>query len=158
MIGQHLGANDHEGAVASGWKALSLAITSMVVLSIVIALFASEIARYLIDDDEVVRLTVIFIYIMAAVQPLMAVEFTLGGCLRGAGDTRFPLIATMIGLCGVRVGLAALFVFFEFSVEWIYAALIGDYIVKAILLLYRYHGGRWQQVFTESEEKFSRYA
>lgn len=158
MIGQHLGANDPEGAVASGWKALSMAIASMVVLSVVIAVFASEIARYLIDDDEVVRLTVVFIYIMAAVQPLMAVEFTLGGCLRGAGDTRFPLIATMIGLCGVRVGLAAVFVVLDFQVEWIYAALIGDYIIKAILLLYRYNGGRWQQVFIESEEKFSRYA
>ena len=107
LVGQHLGAGDNEGAVRSGWKALWFAIASMVGLSIVIAFFANEIARYLIDDDEVVRLTVIFIYIMALVQPLMAIEFTLGGCLRGAGDTRFPLMATMIGLCGVRVGLAA---------------------------------------------------
>ncbi len=157
MIGQHLGANDPEGAMASGWRALMLAIASMVILSIVIAFFAEEIARYLIDDDEVVRLTVVFIYIMAAVQPLMAVEFTLGGCLRGAGDTRFPLMTTMIGLCGVRVGLAAVFVVLDFEVEWIYAALIGDYIIKAALLLYRYHGGRWQQVFMESEEKFAAY-
>jgi Na+-driven multidrug efflux pump len=93
---------------------------------------------------------------MALVQPLMAVEFTLGGCLRGAGDTRFPLMTTMIGLCGVRVGLAAIFVLLDFSVEWIYAALIGDYIVKAIMLLYRFHGGKWQRVFSDSEEKFAR--
>jgi len=155
LVGQHLGAGDNEGAVRSGWRALYMAIISMVILSIVIAVFAEEIARYLIDDDEVVRLTVVFIYIMALVQPLMAVEFTLGGCLRGAGDTRFPLITTMIGLCGVRVGLAALFVVLDFSVEWIYAALIGDYIVKAALLLWRFKGGKWQQVFTDSEERFA---
>ena len=156
LVGQHLGAGDSEGAVRSGWRALGMAIGSMVALSVVIALFADEIARYLIDDDEVVRLTVVFIYIMALVQPLMAVEFTLGGCLRGAGDTRFPLMTTMIGLCGVRVGLAAIFVLLDFSVEWIYAALIGDYIVKAIMLLYRFHGGKWQRVFSDSEEKFAR--
>ncbi len=155
LVGQHLGAGDPEGAVKSGWRALAMAIGSMVALSIVITLFANEIARYLIDDDEVVRLTVVFIYIMALVQPLMAVEFTLGGCLRGAGDTRFPLMATMIGLCGVRVGLAAIFVVLDFSVEWIYAALIGDYIVKAVMLLYRFHGDKWQQVFSDSEEKFA---
>ena len=155
LVGQHLGAGDSEGAVRSGWRALAMAIGSMVVLSIVIALFANEIARYLINDDEVVRLTVVFIYIMALVQPLMAVEFTLGGCLRGAGDTRFPLMTTMVGLCGVRVGLAAVFVLLGFSVEWIYAALIGDYIVKAVMLLYRFHGGKWQHIFSDSEKKFA---
>ena len=156
LVGQHLGAGDSQGAVRSGWRALVMAIGSMAALSICIAIFAEEIARYLINDDEVIRLTVVFIYIMALVQPLMAIEFTIGGCLRGAGDTRFPLITTMIGLCVVRVGLAALFVFLNFSVEWIYAALIGDYVVKAIMLLYRFNGGKWQQVFSDSEEKFAR--
>ena len=155
LVGQHLGADDPEGAVRSGWRALWLAIASMIVLSAVIAAFAEQIARFLIDDDEVVRLTVVFIYIMALVQPLMAVEFTLGGCLRGAGDTRFPLMATMIGLCGVRVGLAAVFVVLEMGVEWIYAALIGDYIVKATMLLFRYKNGKWKQIFSESEKRFA---
>lgn len=157
LVGQHLGAGDNDGAARSGWNALWLAIASMVLLSVVIAWYAEEIARYLIDDDEVVRLTVVFIYIMALVQPLMAIEFTLGGCLRGAGDTRFPLITTMVGLCGVRVGLAGLFVLLDLSVEWIYAALIGDYLIKAIMLTYRFYSKRWQQVFLESEEKFARF-
>ncbi|MBA59028.1 MAG: hypothetical protein CMQ40_07630 [Gammaproteobacteria bacterium] len=155
LVGQNLGAGDNRGALTSGWQALWLSIISMVLFGLVIALFAEEIARYLIDDDEVVRLTVVFIYIMALVQPLMAVEFTLGGCLRGAGDTRFPLITTMIGLCGVRVGLAALFVQAQFSVEWIYAALIGDYVVKAFMLVYRFRSGKWQQVFIETESRFN---
>lgn len=155
LVGQHLGADDSEGAVRSGWKALWLAIASMAALSAVIVLFAHDIAWFLIDDAEVVRLTVVFIYIMAAVQPLMAVEFTLGGCLRGAGDTRFPLMTTMIGLCGVRVGLAAIFVVMEMGVEWIYAALIGDYVIKAILLVIRFRNGKWQQIFAEPEQRFS---
>ena len=155
LVGQHLGAADPRGAVRSGWRALGLAIASMILLSAAIVLFATEIARFLIDDDEVVRLTVAFIYIMALVQPLMAVEFTLGGCLRGAGDTRFPLMATMVGLCGVRVGLAAAFVSLDFSVEWIYAALIGDYVIKAAMLLVRYRNGKWQQIFSESEKRFA---
>ena len=155
LVGQHMGADDPAGAVKSGWQALRLAIASMVALSAVIAFFAHDIARFLIDDDEVVRLTVVFIYIMALVQPLMAVEFTLGGCLRGAGDTRFPLIATMLGLCGVRVGLAAIFVVLDMRVEWIYAALIGDYVLKAILLVIRFRSGKWQQIFSESGQKFA---
>ena len=76
------------------------------------------------------------------------------GALRGAGDTRFPLMATMLGLCGVRVGLAAIFVVLDMSVEWIYAALIGDYVLKAIMLTIRFRNGKWQQVFSETDRRF----
>ncbi len=158
LVGQHLGARDPAGAERQGWRATWRAIGSMMVLSVVIIIFAEEIARFLIDDDEVVRLTVIFIYIMSIAQPLMAVEFTIGGCLRGAGDTRFPLLTTMVGLIGVRVGLAAMFAWFGLGVVWIYAALIGDYLVKAGMLIQRFRSGRWKQIFTDSEEKFSQYS
>ena len=100
-VGQHLGAGDNGGARKVGWRALWLSMFSMVLFGIAIAAYAEEIARYLIADHEVVRLTVVFIYIMALVQPLMAVEFTLGGCLSGAVDTRFPLIETMVGLAAL---------------------------------------------------------
>ena len=151
LVGQHLGAKDAQGAALQGWKATGYAIASMAVLSVVIALFATEIARFLIDDDEVVRLTVTFIYIMAVAQPLMAIEFSLGGCLRGAGDTRFPLLTTLVGLIGVRVVLAGLFTLAGFSVEWIYAALIGDYCIKATMLVIRFKSGKWKQIFSDSE-------
>jgi Na+-driven multidrug efflux pump len=70
----------------------------------------------------------------------------MGGALRGAGDTRFPLFAVAAGLLGARCTLAALFAWRGLAVEWIFAALIGDYVVKAILLTHRYRSGRWQSV------------
>ena len=158
LVGQHLGARDPDGAVRQGWRATGLAIASMVLLSVVIAVFAEPIAEFLIPDPEVVRYTVIFIYIMALAQPLMAIEFAIGGCLRGAGDTRFPLLTTMIGLVGVRVGLAAIFTLMDFSVIWIYGALLGDYIIKAILLTRRFQSGKWKQIFDDSETRFAKNA
>jgi putative MATE family efflux protein len=151
LVGQHLGAKDARRAAKQGWRATRYAAVSMIVLSIVIASFATEIARFLIDDDEVVRLTVVFIYIMALAQPLMAIEFTLGGCLRGAGDTRFPLLTTLVGLVGVRVMLAGIFTLMGLDVEWIYGALIGDYIVKAAMLVWRFRSGKWKQIFSDSD-------
>ncbi len=157
LVGQYLGAGDPAGASRQGWRATGFAMGSMILLSAVILCFPEEIARFLIDDDEVVRLTVIFIYIMAIAQPLMAIEFTIGGCLRGAGDTRFPLITTMVGLIGVRVGLAALAAWMGLSVVWIYAALIGDYIIKAAMLVLRFRSDKWMQIFSESETRFAQY-
>jgi Na+-driven multidrug efflux pump len=43
------------------------------------------------------------------------------------------------------------------TVVWIYAALIGDYIVKAAMLVWRFKSGKWQQTFSDSEKKFEKY-
>ncbi len=144
LVGQRLGAGDGVGATASGWRAMRLSVAAMIVLGGAIILGARPIARLMIDDPEVVRLTVVFIYLLGAVQPLMAIEFALGGALRGAGDTRFPFLAVLAGLLGVRCVLAALFASAGLSVEWIFAALIGDYVVKASILVWRFRSGRWQ--------------
>jgi len=144
LVGQNLGAHDPAGATRSGWRALRLALVAQTAFGLVIVVFAEPLARFMIDDPEVVRLTVVFIYILGSVQPLMAIEYAMGGALRGAGDTRFPLFAVFAGLVGARVTLASLFAWYGLPVEWIFAALIADYIVKAILLTARFRSGRWQ--------------
>jgi putative MATE family efflux protein len=144
LVGQRLGAGDEAAAAASGWRAMRLSVGAMVALGGTIIAAARPIARFMIEDPEVVRLTVAFIYILGAMQPLMAVEFALGGALRGAGDTRFPFLAVLAGLLGVRCVLAALFARLGLPVEWIFAALIGDYVVKASMLAWRFRSGRWR--------------
>ena len=146
LVGQHLGARDPSGASRSGWRSMGISIAAMSIFGLLIVLAAEPIARFMIDDDEVVRLSVVFIYILGSVQPLMAIEFTLAGALRGAGDTRFPLYTVLAGMLLVRSTLAVTFSLLDLPVEWIFAALIGDYIVKASLLTWRFHSGRWQRV------------
>jgi len=145
LVGQRLGARDPEGATKSGWRALRGALIAQTGFGLAIILFARPLATFMIDDPEVVRLTIVFIYILGSVQPLMAIEYAMGGALRGAGDTRFPLFAVMAGLIGARVTLASYFAWRGFAVEWIFAALIADYIVKATLLTIRFRSGRWQK-------------
>lgn len=146
LVGQHLGAGDAAGATRGGWRAMAFAMAAMVGFGLAIVSAAEPLARFMIDDAEVVRLTVVFLYVLGSVQPLMAIEFTLGGALRGAGDTRFPLLAIFVGLVGARLGLASLFAVLGWSVEWIYAALVGDYVVKSALLAWRFRSGRWSSV------------
>jgi putative MATE family efflux protein len=145
-VGQRLGAKDPEGAAHSGWRAMWLSVAAMIAIGTVIILTAETTAALMIDDPEVIRLTVIFIYILGAVQPLMAIEFALGGALRGAGDTRFPMFTTLIGLVLVRGGVASVGAYLGVAVEWIYAALVVDYLVKAALLTWRFRQNRWKLI------------
>jgi putative MATE family efflux protein len=145
LVGQHLGAGDPAGAVCGGWRACGLAVAVMLGFAVLIVSAAEPMARFLIDDPEVIRLTVAFVRLLGVAQPLMAMEFALGGALRGAGDTRFPFYAVLVGLFGVRVTLASFFTWLGLPVEWAFSALIADYMVKATILTLRFRSGRWQR-------------
>ena len=145
-VGQKLGAGDPEGAEHSGWRAMRLAVLTMAILSGLIVMTAESIASFIIDDPEVVRLTVVFIYVLGAAQPLMAIDFTLGGALRGAGDTRFPLVTTIVGLVVVRGCVAGLLALLDFGVEWVFCALLFDYCVKSSLMSWRFRRRAWQKI------------
>ena len=146
LVGQQLGAGKPELAVAAGWRSLRMAVAAMTLFSVALAYFATDLARFMIDEPEVVELTVAFIYIIALVQPLMACEFTLSGALRGAGDTRYPLLATFCGIILGRLLPAWLAASLGLSVYWIFAVMILDYGIKAAMLTSRYRSRKWLHI------------
>ncbi|MGI9324591.1 MAG: MATE family efflux transporter [Pseudomonadales bacterium] len=152
LVGQYLGASDPDGAMRSGWRATGMAVVSMGLLGLLVIFFAEELALFFIGDAPLtVQYTIQFIYILGAMMPLLAVEFTIGGSLRGAGDTRFPLVATFLGLIGMRCGIAALCTFFGLPVWWVYASLVADYLLKGTMLIWRFRSGRWKTVYSNKQ-------
>jgi Na+-driven multidrug efflux pump len=88
-----------------------------------------------------------FLKIVALLQVPLALTMVLAGSLRGAGDTRFIMGATMIGMWGVRVPLALLASLWTRQyVFYIWAAMIADWTVRMGLLLWRYRSERWRQI------------
>ena len=148
LTGQFLGAENPKEAKKSGWRSAGLTMVSMGILGIILALASRPIAGYFVDDQEVIRLTVLFVWLLGIMQPLMALEFALGGALRGAGDTKSPLYIVSISLVFFRLTFAGFFAWFGFSIEYIFGSLIIDYVVKAILFTYRFESGRWIKLKT----------
>jgi putative MATE family efflux protein len=146
LVGQNLGAGNPQGAIDHANRSLKMAIGAMATMSAISMLNAHTLAAFMIKDPEVIKYTVVFIYMIGAVQPLMAVELTLGGALRGAGDTRYPLLATFCGLVLGRVIPAAIFAWLDFSVYWIFASILADYSIKATILSLRYRSRKWLDV------------
>ena len=151
LVGQHLGAKNNNQAKRAGWGAMRLSILSMTFFGVIISTFAEPLARFMIDNDEVVRLTVIFIWLLGSMQPLMAIEFSLGGALRGAGDTKTPLAITLTCLLFIRVFLAVIFFLLDASIEIIFSTLLADYIVKGFLYVSRFRSDKWMNVLKIKE-------
>ena len=146
LTGQYIGAQNAKEAKRSGWRSAGLTMISMSILGIILALASRPIAGYFVQDEEVIRLTVLFVWLLGIMQPLMALEFALGGALRGAGDTKSPLIIVSISLICFRLSFAGIFVLLNFPVEYIFGSLIIDYFVKGILFTYRFESERWIKI------------
>ena len=145
LVGQSLGAGRPGEAERSGWESTRLAVYLMTAGGVVIFLAARPIATLFTNDATVVADAIPFIRVLAAAQPLMAVDFTLGGALRGAGDTRFPLLAVLVGFYGCRLGWAWVASFWlHLDVVWVWLALVADYVARGALKGHRFRSGRWK--------------
>lgn len=152
LVGQQIGAGapQHARAVAQRALVVTLAVLSLPALGI--AINARSVALWLTGDAEIAAHTVQVIYAFSAAMPMLAVEFCLGGALRGAGDTRFPMINVIVGLIVVRFGLALLFLHWHLAVGWIYATLIADFAVKNVLLIWRFRSNRWMKLLPSHKQ------
>ena len=147
MVGQSIGAGKYTRAKLENWEANRLAIAIMTCMGIVFFFFPDMLLRTFTTDEAVIELGTVFLKIVAVLQIPLALTMVLAGSLRGAGDTRFIMGATMIGMWGVRVPLALVAaLWMRQTVFYIWAAMIADWTVRMGLLLWRYQSERWRQI------------
>lgn len=147
MVGQSIGAGKYARAKLENWEANRIAVGLMASMGVIFYLFPGMLLRTFTTDDAVIELGSTFLQIMALLQVPLAMTMVLAGSLRGAGDTRFIMGATVIGMWGIRVPLAlvaALWV--GQSVFFIWAATIADWTARMGLLLWRYRSEQWRQI------------
>ncbi len=147
MVGQSIGAGKYTRAKLENWEANRLAIAIMACMGTVFFFAPEALLRTFTPDEAVIDLGSMFLRIVALLQIPLALTMVLAGSLRGAGDTRFIMGATLIGMWGVRVPLALIAaLWMRQSVLYIWAAMIADWTVRMGLLLWRYQSERWRQI------------
>ena len=93
---------------------------------------------------------------VALIQPFQASQFIFAGALRGAGDTKFTAMVTMLTVMLLRPGLAIFFINqFDLGLNGAWYALVVDQLVRTSLVFYRYYTGKWVTSFKPTESKAS---
>jgi putative MATE family efflux protein len=152
MVGQSIGAGKYTRAKLENWEANRLAILIMASMGVIFFFFPYLLLRAFTTDDAVIALGTVFLKIVALQQIPLALTMVLAGSLRGAGDTRFIMAATMVGMWGVRVPMALLVALvLHLSVFYVWTAMIADWTVRMGLLLWRYQSERWRAIRVLSE-------
>jgi len=147
MVGQSIGAGKYTRAKLENWEANRLAAAMMSAMGVIFFFFPYALLRAFTSDEAVIDLGTMFLKIVALLQIPLALTMVVAGSLRGAGDTRFIMVATMIGMWGVRIPIAvAVGYWFNLGVFYVWLAMIADWTLRMALMLWRYRSERWRSI------------
>ncbi len=105
-VGQAIGRNDPKGAGAAGGTAIFLGAAFMTGAAAALLLFPRWIARMYTPDQIIIRSTIALLAAGAAFQLFDGIQTVATGALRGAGDTRTPMLChfTAYWIIGLPLG------------------------------------------------------
>jgi putative MATE family efflux protein len=151
VMGQRLGRGDPTGARHGGAAATWFATVSITVVGLVLWLTGRWTVPVFVapgqDGTALVAVALGVLPLLALAQPFMTSSIVLAQGLRGAGDTRSPLVAAVFGGLAIRVSLAwVLGVTFDLGLVGIWWASTIDWVVRTAILVAIFRRGAWTKL------------
>jgi putative MATE family efflux protein len=98
LVGQSIGAGRIADGAAAARIATRWAVIWMSAIAVLLIVFAPQVIGMFTTDVAVIAAGVPGLRVLALTQPFWAVLFVQAGALRGAGNTRYPLLVTGLSI------------------------------------------------------------
>lgn len=147
LVGQSLGAKLPDRARLGGHEAVWQCGLFAVVLTLTFFFAASPIFRQMHQDQQVHTVGVPAFRFNALFQVPLVVAIVYTFALQGAGETRQPMIVSLIGAFGVRIPLAYLCgIVLHGGLIGAWVGMCCDNTVRAILVAWLFRRGHWMSL------------
>ncbi len=155
VVGKHIGERNLDGAARSAHIAVGMAVLWMGACAVSFIVFRNELTAVFIDADTAadsaarIRAIGAGIFICASIfQLLDAVGIVYTGALRGAGDTLFPGVATVVLSWVLIIGGGVMMTRLAPQLESIgpWLAATAYIVVLGVVLAIRFERGGWRRV------------
>jgi multidrug resistance protein, MATE family len=110
-VGHAIGRHDPHGAARSGWTALAFGGGAMSLAALALLMEPRAIARLFTPEAVIIAAAVPLLRVAAFFQLFDGLQVTATGALRGAGDTRTPMLCHFAGYWIIGLPLGALLCF-----------------------------------------------
>ena len=142
FTGQNLGAGRMDRVRRGLHRALAMGVGITALLSVLVIIFANNAVHLFLSEEAFVEGAILYIYLVAPSYVIQATMFIVNGIIRGAGDTFFSMIATLLTMWVFRIPIAVVLSQF-LGVKGVYLSIgIGFSIGATISFLY-YLSGKW---------------
>lgn len=162
LVGQNLGARDPHRAARGGWTAFAIGCGVMTFMGVVFFALARPMFRLFFHEAEsqpVIDAGVPVLRLIAFAMPALASQIIFTAALRGAGDTRVPVLFSWVGFLGIRIPLAYLLTRpavdlgplgmipgYDLKLFGAWVAMCVDIWVRGAFFALRFAGGKWKTV------------
>ena len=144
LVGQYLGAHNRAAARRSMVSCLVLVIGLMGSLGLGFFVERYPLVRLFTHDEAVIALGVRVLLWVALLQVFDGINLIAIGVLRGAGNTRWPMLVGLLLNWGIFVPSAGLAIFvWPGGIVAGWAAAVGTVVVLALMMLLRVLRGAW---------------
>ena len=146
-IGLSLGAGDRERAMQCGHAAALQCFPVGVLGTILFATAGVPIYQLMTNSAEILSVGVAALPIMAACQIPLVIGIVYVHGLRGAGETRLPLILAVVSTAGLRTPIAWLCgIHWNGGLTGAWLGMLADVTVRCLLGVWLYSRGRWTKL------------
>jgi len=147
LVGQYIGAKRIDLAERSARRSIAVIVGYMGTIGTLMIALRYPLITAFNPDPKVVGIGMTIIIIAGVFQPFDGVWMAVGGVLRGAGDTRFPMIA--MAICGAVVFIPGVYLLgevFSMGIVGAWLAALTHTVVFAIVIGARYRFGPWRKM------------
>jgi putative MATE family efflux protein len=150
LVGQALGTGDEREAGEWAGDILRFSLAVFAVIAAGVFVVARPVGRVFVEDPAILPTVVTFIRVACVGVLFSGVYGGATGPLRASGDTRWPLYAQLAGLYLFAIPVAYLGVVVpSVGVSALYAAVVLEQVVPAVVVYHRYRTGTWKVVSRE---------
>lgn len=144
LVGQNLGARRPDRARALALWSLGLGVSFITLYALILVLAAGPMAGLFTADAAVVAAFRPAAPLISLSLPALGVFSILAGGLRGAGDTRGPMVATVVSQWTLRLVVAYTGgIVMGWGLPGVWAGWVLDQWVRATWISRRFRAGRW---------------
>ena len=152
LIGQNLGKKRPDLASLYAKAGQRIGVIVSVILCVTFVLFGGFVVELFVKSDDpdytfVMETGRILTFFIAAISPGQISQVVYNGALRGAGDTKYVAVTSMISIGVFRTLLA--FVLCKHTPLGIFGAwisLVADQYIRLVFSAYRFSSGKWSTI------------
>lgn len=146
LVGQHLGADEESEANAYGADIIRLAMVVYLLAAAAVVALATQVAGLFVATPRAVAVTTPFVAVAAISAVGLGLDGTASGALVGAGDTRPPFVASLVGRYAFALPAALVGLVTPLGVAGLYLALVLESFVPGVVNYGLFRSGRWKAV------------
>lgn len=147
LVGQSLGEENHQKAESYSRESLKITMAVGFVIGIFMIIFSKYLAALYTSDPLVMKESIGIVCTFGVIEPLLAILNLCSATLKAAGDIKFVMVTSFVGLWTFRVILSYLLIhMFGIGLTAVMIGIFFDFCSRSVMYLIRVHNGKWKYI------------